>query len=467
MKITKATMKSLYPYEYVDSVFDIDYRKLYDMGVRGLIFDIDNTLVLHGTDSTPEIDALFAEVQGMGFKTLLLSNNDEKRINRFLRNIDNCYYIAEADKPNVKGYLRALDIMELDKSEAVVIGDQVFTDVFGANVAGIPSILVKFLRWPNETDLGKRRRVEQMVLDRYDKRKRFKHRLGNIDKNAPEEAPAEKHQRRNFCELHPAFYAISTQKEIIKRNVKDARQGQAFAEDKSEILLPNLVFEYASKVIKTGPGIDPVLQENKAVNIRLACAQLDGLILHPGELFSFWHTVGKVSKRKGYKDGRVIEQNKVVPGMGGGLCNLGNTVNLLFLHSPLELVEFNTHSDALACDIDHRQPLATGTSIYYNYIDYRVRNNTDQDIQLHVWVEDGQLCGELRSVHAFNESFELTEDDHHFRREGDKIFRVSKIYRDTIDKATGEVKAHDLIWDNHSEVMFPYDMIPEDMIRDE
>ena len=179
MKI-KASMKNLYPYEYVDSVFDIDYEKLYKNGVRGLIFDIDNTLVLHGTDSTPEIDALFAYIQGLGFKTLLLSNNEEKRILRFLRNIDNCYYIAEADKPNVKGYLHALEIMELDKSEAVVIGDQVFTDVFGANVAGIPSILVKFLRWPNETDLGKRRRVEQMVLDRYDKRKRFKHRLGNV-----------------------------------------------------------------------------------------------------------------------------------------------------------------------------------------------------------------------------------------------------------------------------------------------
>lgn len=73
-----------YPYECADSVFTIDYDKLYAMGIRGLIFDIDNTLVLHGSDSTPAIDDLFREVQSKGFKTLLLSNNEEKRINRFM-----------------------------------------------------------------------------------------------------------------------------------------------------------------------------------------------------------------------------------------------------------------------------------------------------------------------------------------------------------------------------------------------
>lgn len=140
-------LKQFYPYEYAESVFAIDYEKLWQMGYRGLLFDIDNTLVHHGDDSTPEIDALFREIQAIGFKTLLLSNNEEKRINRFMQNITS-YYIHDAEKPKPWGYLKAAEIMELDKNQCVVIGDQVFTDVFGANRVGMASILVRFIRLP-------------------------------------------------------------------------------------------------------------------------------------------------------------------------------------------------------------------------------------------------------------------------------------------------------------------------------
>ena len=88
-----------FPCEYADSVFDIDYKKLYGRGYRGVIFDIDNTLVPHGDDSTPEVDALFKEIHESGLKTLLLSNNDTERIERFLQNIDSLY-IPDAAKPN-------------------------------------------------------------------------------------------------------------------------------------------------------------------------------------------------------------------------------------------------------------------------------------------------------------------------------------------------------------------------------
>lgn len=91
-------LNKLYPYEYVDSVFSIDFNELYKKGYRGIIFDIDNTLVHHGEDSTKEIDELFREIQKIGFKTLLLSNNGEERINRFLKNIRSLY-ISNAQKP--------------------------------------------------------------------------------------------------------------------------------------------------------------------------------------------------------------------------------------------------------------------------------------------------------------------------------------------------------------------------------
>ena len=91
-------LKVFYPHEYVDSVFAIDFNKIIKKGYCGVIFDIDNTLVHHGTDSTKEIDDLFQEIHSIGLKTLLLSNNNEERIQRFLKNIDSLY-ICDADKP--------------------------------------------------------------------------------------------------------------------------------------------------------------------------------------------------------------------------------------------------------------------------------------------------------------------------------------------------------------------------------
>lgn len=272
-------------------------------------------------------------------------------------------------------------------------------------------------------------------------------------------------KNKNFCDINPLFFAISTQKGIIQRNIKDFISNTKFAKTKRKEKLDNIISSYSSNLIKKGKGVDPVLQENKAVNIRLASSKINGIIIKPGEVFSFWRTIGKVNKRTGYKEGRVIKDNKLIPGTGGGLCNLANTINNLILNSPLEIVEFHKHSDALAPDNGKRIPLANGTSVSYNYIDYRFKNNTNQNIQLLLWCDDEKLYGELRSEKGFPWKYQLIEENHHFEKEGDKYYRVSQIYRDTIEKETGNIIKKELIWDNHSMVMFDYDLIPKELIK--
>ena len=272
-------------------------------------------------------------------------------------------------------------------------------------------------------------------------------------------------KNKNFCDMNPLFWTISTYKGILIRNIRDLFSKEKFAKIKQNQELSNLVYEYNSIIIKKGKGIDPITQENKAVNIKLASKKITGIIIHPGEIFSFWRTVGTVNKRKGYKDGRVLKQDKLITGTGGGLCNLANTINNLILHSPLQIVEFHKHSDALASDIEHRVPMANGTSVGYNYIDYRFKNNTDQDVQILLWCDDEKLYGELRSEKEFPCRYELVEENHHFEKEEDKYYRVSKIYRNTIDKATENILNKELIWDNHSLVMFDYNLIPKEQIK--
>ena len=155
-----------YPYEYVESVFVLDYEKIYRKGFRGIIFDIDMTLVPHGEDSTPEVDALFKKIHAVGLKTLLLTNNDEARVKRFIKNIDTPY-ICDAAKPNPAAYLKAVEVLGIKREEAIYVGDQIFIDILGANKAGLASILVKYVTAYEETDIGIRRRLEKIILKFY------------------------------------------------------------------------------------------------------------------------------------------------------------------------------------------------------------------------------------------------------------------------------------------------------------
>ncbi len=273
--------------------------------------------------------------------------------------------------------------------------------------------------------------------------------------------------RKLFCDINPTCYKISVEKEILLRKIKDLLSSEKIAKTKSEEELPNIVKSHTSILIRKLNGVDLKLQENKVTNIMLACNKINKIIIRPGETFSYWRTIGRVTKKKGYKEGLVIGKKGMSSGYGGGLCQMSNMIHWLVLNSPLEVTELHHHSDALFPDERRRVPFGTGTSVFYNNIDYRFKNNTDQNVQILVWVENGELCGELRSEKEFPCRYKLVEEDHHFRKEGDQYFRISKVYRIVIDRLTNDELYKELILDNHSKVMYDYSLIPEDQIRND
>jgi uncharacterized protein len=153
----------LFPTYRCKSTYDIPYKKLYDMGVRGVIFDIDNTLVQHNAPADDRARLLFARLRKMGIKTCIISNNKEPRVRTFAESVGSAY-VYRAGKPLPGGYLRATDTMGVEAGQAVFVGDQIYTDIVGANLAGIRNILVRPLGREIEIQIKIKRILELPVL---------------------------------------------------------------------------------------------------------------------------------------------------------------------------------------------------------------------------------------------------------------------------------------------------------------
>lgn len=155
-----------YPDEYLDSTYEIDFDLFYKKGYRGLIFDIDNTLVPHGAPADARAEALFSHLESIGFSCCLLSNNQRTRVELFNKNIG-VNFIEDAHKPSVKSYQKAMKMMGTDTENTLFVGDQLFTDVFGARRTGIHSILVKPIHPKEEIQIVLKRYLEKIVLHFY------------------------------------------------------------------------------------------------------------------------------------------------------------------------------------------------------------------------------------------------------------------------------------------------------------
>ena len=235
--------------------------------------------------------------------------------------------------------------------------------------------------------------------------------------------------RKLFCEYGPVCYKISLYKEALKKNLKDLKNGKKFAK---KINKEN--YEYIWKgdtkvLLRELHGVDMQLQKNKVVNLKLASKKIDGLIVNPGEEFSFWNLVGNATKSKGYLEGLVISNSQMKKGVGGGLCQMANMIHWLVLNTPLKVTELHHHSDALFPDVKRRVPFGTGTSISYKALDYRFKNVTDTPIQIRVWLDDTMLYGEIRSTKPLKEKYKIVEEDNHYAKDKDGLFyRNSKFF---------------------------------------
>lgn len=173
VEVDVPVLSVFYPDVIIESAYDIDYAGLYEDGIRGIIFDVDNTLVEHGAPADERSKSLLSKLSEMGFKVLFLSNNKEPRVKSFRdEGLPEGYYIYKAGKPKKSGYFKAMEMMGTDIDSTIFIGDQLFTDVWGAKRSGMRNILTRPIHPKEEIQIVLKRKLERVVLDSYLRRKK-------------------------------------------------------------------------------------------------------------------------------------------------------------------------------------------------------------------------------------------------------------------------------------------------------
>ena len=241
---------------------------------------------------------------------------------------------------------------------------------------------------------------------------------------------------------------------ILKRRLKWHFSGTKFARREEGPPLSEVIFSHQTPLLRQLRNVDMWLQHNKITNLRLAIERLDGLVIHPGETFSYWYSLGKPTKRKGYLPGLQLDQGKLKQATGGGLCQLSNLIFWISAHTPLTVVERWRHSFDVFPDANRTQPFGSGATCAWNYIDLQLRNDTGQPLQLHLWLSEDFLHGEWRTTAVLPERYEVYESDHLFRQEYWGYTRHNRIARRIFDARTGELIGEEPLVENHAITMY-------------
>lgn len=272
--------------------------------------------------------------------------------------------------------------------------------------------------------------------------------------------------RKLFCEISPLTYRISEQKEILLRHIRNIFSRAKISYEKGE-RLPHTVYAHNSLIRRKLGNTDMRLQENKAANLAIAAPHVSGILIKPGETFSLWALVGKTTKSRGYAEGLTLTAGKTSSGFGGGLCQFSNLLHFMALHSPLEITEHHHHDGFdLFPDYGRQVPFGCGTSIMYNYLDYRLKNNTEITFQFIVYLTPTHLCGELLADKPLDKCWHILEADKRFEKgEDGKYYRCNSLYRQEIDKYSGKELSKTLFKESHALVMYDESYIPAELIK--
>lgn len=264
--------------------------------------------------------------------------------------------------------------------------------------------------------------------------------------------------RKLISQYHPALYFLAVWVRRIHRYLYWIFDNKKYAYKLSNEPLNYRVKKHQSVLLKKLGDSDKQLQINKITNLKIASKKINGIIISPGETFSFCKLVGLATKRKGYLHGMELSFGEARAGIGGGICQISNLIHWLVIHSPLTVTERYHHSFDPFPDDGRILPFGSGATVFYNYRDYQFTNNTPYTFQINLWFSEKCLEGELRINQELDFAYHVYEKDHQFIKIDGQFYRKNEIWRDKILKfKSGKVLETELITKNFARVTYTPD----------
>ncbi|HEY0459986.1 MAG TPA: VanW family protein [Pyrinomonadaceae bacterium] len=267
--------------------------------------------------------------------------------------------------------------------------------------------------------------------------------------------------KKRLSEIHPIFYHTRIWQLRLSRRMADAKNAVAFAHEQQPESLLYGVKNHQSLLRRKLGTLDMRFQENKVTNLKIAQANIDGLLIRPGQTFSFWQRVGKATAEKGYLEGLQLSRGKIKTGIGGGLCQLANLLLWMAFHSPMQITERHHHSFDPFPDDRRVLPFGSGASVFYNYIDLRFFNPTEHTFQIRVRLTDEHLKGSILCERQLPNTYHVFEKNHEFVQKDGRNYRANEIWRQRIDRRTGNKLDEELLVKNFSEVKYELNFAPQ------
>ncbi|WP_409968394.1 VanW family protein [Bengtsoniella intestinalis] len=232
------------------------------------------------------------------------------------------------------------------------------------------------------------------------------------------------------------------------------RCNHQFAKTRAVTPLPYTAFAHETILRRPLKDVEMWMQENKIINLNLAVPHVHGILLAPGETFSYWKCIGKPSKRKGYVDGMILRNGTFTAGTGGGLCQLANLIFWMTLHTPLTVIERHRHGYDVFPDSNRTQPFGSGATCFYPHGDLMIRNDTQDTYQLLVTVGNTHLEGAWQVSEKPEYRYEIVERNH--KMEGEYwggYSRHNQLYQQSFD-SQGALVYDYLVVENHAIMIY-------------
>lgn len=244
-------------------------------------------------------------------------------------------------------------------------------------------------------------------------------------------------KRRRVTQIFPFLLPLRRWQRKQFFYLKMHFDGRSYAEKRMDAQLPYQIFETSSLMINENSGYDIKYQQNKVHNLKLAAAAFHGLVIRPGQTFSFWKCAGQADKKEPYKDGLVLRDGKIVGEYGGGLCQISTMLYWMFLHSPLTIVERHGHQKE-SLPPNAETPCGTDATINEGWLDLKVENNTPDLFQIEIGFDREYMYGSIFSDRESLYDYRIYNKRVSYFREKGKIYLEASVDCLKTDRGTQE-----------------------------